>query len=697
MGWNTRSDRRALWVLGVVSLLLQLPFLERGFSPLDEGSMLAIAEALGHGEVLYRDKATFIGPLMYELMSVLLTLFGSHLLVGRLFQVLAFGATVVVSYGILRSFVPLRWAMAAALALLVLKPLALPLWTIPSYNQLGMLFALVAALATLRHLDRHGTGALVTAGVAIGLTVVTKLSLGAGIALAVAAAVALDAARGAGAPLRGLIRRIGILAATALVPVAITLVWYAAHGALGAFADRTLLGLGGVSTDMRVPLPSPLPWNAQGADLFRLQHRYFPPPLLRDVKLLRSQAGPMIEAAVKLAYYGPLLATALAFVACFRELRDASRLRAACGWLLVASFSALAYASTAHRLDFAHILIIAPAPLLACTIVLHRWLGKGRLRAIPVAVLLAWVAAGALASRVVFDTYDTPLATPRGRVVASAEEVADAEVLLGFLEKQPRDARILLLRTIPIFYFLADRPIIGTFDLYLPGYFREGEDARTAREIAAVDLVVYNPNDLIGIPKPITEFAPLSARALADGFEITRILSPTAVVLEPRAPGPPRVTVADIARHPERIETRAPEGRVETASWMMYPVVTTIVAKEDRATCFTYRHDARMGDVLTVRPMFKHVAWTNRFWPDAARRIRLSVDVRAGGRREVIFREERRAGLPGAPVEVGLDAYAGREVALRFCARRLQADRVAQRKATVGWADPRIVRPAAAP
>ena len=58
----SRGDFRALALLGISSLLIQLPFLDRALSPIDEGSMLAIAESLSGGEVLYRDRATFISP-----------------------------------------------------------------------------------------------------------------------------------------------------------------------------------------------------------------------------------------------------------------------------------------------------------------------------------------------------------------------------------------------------------------------------------------------------------------------------------------------------------------------------------------------------------------------------------------------------------------------------------------------------------
>ena len=85
-----RGDRAALVALGLLSVGLQLPFLARGISRLDEGSILTIAQALGEGSVLYRDHATFVGPVIYELMALLLE-HGGGLLVGRLLQALVLG------------------------------------------------------------------------------------------------------------------------------------------------------------------------------------------------------------------------------------------------------------------------------------------------------------------------------------------------------------------------------------------------------------------------------------------------------------------------------------------------------------------------------------------------------------------------------------------------------------------------------
>lgn len=697
MGRIPPADLRAVAFLALVSAAIQLPFLDRGLSPIDEGSMLAIADALRGGDVLYRDRATFISPLMYEWMALLLDAFGPRLAVGRWFQLAVFSGTALAVYGVLRAFGSRRLALLAALSVCALKPLALPLWTIPNYNQLAVLLALVALGAVLLQLRAPGPGRLAAAGTAIGLCVLTKLSLGAGAALACAASVGLAAWQRSPGPSR-VLRDLALLTAAACLPVAAMLGYYAAQGALGALFDRTLLALGGVGSEMRVPLPSPWPWRGDGDEIFRLQYEYYPPPLftwmlLREFDLYATPLGRVCEALVKLAYYGPLLATAAGFAIAFRELRG-GRGEAACRWLLIAGFSALAYGSTAHRLDLAHVLSIAPAPLIVCAAEVAR-LRRGRAR-VGAVLLCAWALAGGLAAAAVFDTHDTPLETPRGRLRASHQEVSDAAALLAFLEQTPREERVLLMRTLPLFYFLADRPIVSPFDLFLPAYLRPGEDERFADRLRQVDAVVYNPNELLGIPSPITEFAPRTARALADGFEVSRQLAPTLLLLEPRAGGPERrPVVAEIAREPERVGTGARAGRVEHTSWLVYPVVTTRLLRGDRAVCMQYPHRVAAGEVLSVRPMFEHLAWTDRHWPDAARRVIASVHLRAGGVDTPLFVEERRAGPPGPPLELSLEAWAGRSALLRFCAQRPRGDSEARGIASFGWADPRILAGAA--
>ena len=158
----------AVGLIGAGTLVVQIPLLNRGFSPLDEGSLLAIARSLSEGEVLYRDRYTFIGPLGYEWMRLLMDAFGSSLLVGRIFQALVFTLTALVVYRILREFCSVGWSSLGAIACLPLKLLAFPLWTVPNYSQLAMLTSLVAVCAGLRFFATQGGAWLAACGVAIG-------------------------------------------------------------------------------------------------------------------------------------------------------------------------------------------------------------------------------------------------------------------------------------------------------------------------------------------------------------------------------------------------------------------------------------------------------------------------------------------------------------------------------------------------
>ena len=115
------SDRAAIGWIGAGTLIVQLPFLNRGISLLDEGSLLAIARSLSDGEVLYRDRYTFVGPLAYEAMRLLIDGFGPGLLVGRIAQAFVFSFTAIVVYLVLREFAGVRWASLGTIACVPLK------------------------------------------------------------------------------------------------------------------------------------------------------------------------------------------------------------------------------------------------------------------------------------------------------------------------------------------------------------------------------------------------------------------------------------------------------------------------------------------------------------------------------------------------------------------------------------------------
>ena len=171
-------DRRTAAALALVAILVQIPFLERGISFYDEGSILAIADGLRSGETLYHDRVTTIAPLTFELMGALFGLFGPSFLVGRLLLALVFALCAVLVHQILREFVSARWALCGALSFLVLKWVAFPYWTEVNYAQLAMLFVLASVWMLLRFLPAHSLAWLAAAGFCVGLTLVTKQNIG---------------------------------------------------------------------------------------------------------------------------------------------------------------------------------------------------------------------------------------------------------------------------------------------------------------------------------------------------------------------------------------------------------------------------------------------------------------------------------------------------------------------------------------
>ena len=69
---QTRNNRTwfPLLLLAIVSIAIQLPFLHLGFSELDEGSILTIAEGISKGDRLYTDHPSAIAPLTYEVLGL---------------------------------------------------------------------------------------------------------------------------------------------------------------------------------------------------------------------------------------------------------------------------------------------------------------------------------------------------------------------------------------------------------------------------------------------------------------------------------------------------------------------------------------------------------------------------------------------------------------------------------------------------
>lgn len=705
-----RTDRAALLGLVLTSVVIQVPFLDRGISFYDEGSILAIADGLRHGAVLYRDHVTPTAPLTYESMRVLFDWFGPSLLVGRVLQLLTFALCTLLVYKILREFTGVSGALVGAIACLPVKSLGFPLWTVVNYSQVAILFCFASVLVTLRFLRTGRAWWLLAAGAGVGLTLITKQNLGGLLGVTLAATVVLDALReGNGLVTR--IRRVtwrGTLMLAGMLPLlGATVAYYAVAGALGDFIERAVLGLAYLTQ----PYALRPPWSYGSMDPGDVVFTYFPTPLAHLVWEGRLQLDERlyfsIARAVQAAYAVPVVALLLGAGVLVRGLFSEMPRFQWTRLVLIVLFSATCYASMLYRADWTHLMNVFPALLLVIVVVIESWAAASRWRRhAAMAAWSLWLIVGGLAAAVVFTTYSVPVDTPRGRLFAPSEEAKNTRLLLTYLKRQPERERIGFLRAEPLFYFLTDRRIHLGFDLVMPGLVGPGDDERIAQSLEDVDQIVYNPKGFVTVPSPITEYAPQTAHVIATKFLVTRILSATAFVLRPADTDTPAdATVIDLwddsdglsqftlGARPVAVEL----PRYERTSWMVWRVLATGIARRAESACFAFHHTVGTGEALVTTAMLDPIAWAQvPGYADYSHDLSGAAFTITVKRPNVpvttVYAAERQPGQAGDPVRIPLGPFTGSNVEIRFCVALRSAVRSDSAYTLAGWAEPRIVQ-----
>jgi 4-amino-4-deoxy-L-arabinose transferase-like glycosyltransferase len=699
---------RSVLVLAALSVLVQLPFLRRGILPLDEGTVLATADALAHGDTLYVDRVTFVAPLGFELLGALLRVFGSHVLVGRLLQLAAFSACTLLVYAIVRQTAGQRAAVLGALGLLVTKPLGFALTCVVNYSQLALPLFLGCALLGLRFLRDQRRGWLAAAGAAAGLTLLTKQNMGLWVGLAIGLVVGGDWLRGERA-FAALLRRGGALLAGVVAPLALAALWYASRGALGEMFQYAVLDLAHLQGAYAIP-PPPLGLWTLRPDIQLLTFRYAPGPLMallfeRKLSLGSLPVALGVDLLAKGAYYVPLVALLVLAVPLLR--RGVARLprREWSALLLVASFAAVSYASMLYRADWTHLMNVFPALWIACVVAAARLSARWRAARLCAALLFAlWLGAGLAVGAALMALPSAPLDTPRGRLVGAKRVVENAGPVVRYLAARPPDESIAVLPSAPLYYFLAGRRMPLAHDLFMPGLIGPRADRRTADELAAVEQVVFDPWPLPFVYSSMPEYAPLTSGVLAAEFRVERVLSPGGYLLERRAPQRAGPVVADLWRELlEREEggvpgpTFAPRTQrrplqVGPRSWMFYRAISLPLAAMQPRACTSFAHVSEGAEVLVFLPMFDPADWPAPGSAAAPARARFEVRVRRGGAEQTLFREERSAGPPGESVRVPLAGRAGEKIEIELCTGLAERKRGVVR---AGFAEARVERPAA--
>lgn len=531
------SERRLLaGGAALLAVLVQLLVYDRWFGLLDEGYMLALAEDVRRGRVLYRDVYVDAPlPAAFYLLAGWFGLVGSSVWASRLLAVGIFATLVGVVVRLAAEVLPRAGTIAVAVLLLCYRLWAFPHWQVYSYSSVAATAASAAAMLVLTAGPRPRR--LVAAGMVAGVAILSKQDYGLAVAGALGLALALVALLfHRRARLRTAIRHVGAFASGGLLVVLPVLAAFALAGALPALIRQSVLvPLRGAASGAYPGLPPLSPFLAQDPVL-REQIGSYLPSILLTLRWEAIAAGWayrdtfLWDAGLKLVYYAPLALWALGaatwLAAALRAAGPAALRRAARRLILLAWAGGFLLAFNRPR-DWVHLMMVYP-PILVLGPVLA-WDATRRLRPLPRAALLA-PAAGALALLTAVTlplgaelrrAFDVPVGGARGGVMTDGRHGPIVRDVLAWIEAAaPPGVPVPVYPTQPMLGFLAGRETAGGFHVIWP-FQTPDRDERVIADLEArgIDVLVYSLSQYAHLGS-FRENAPRLFDHLVDHYEI---------------------------------------------------------------------------------------------------------------------------------------------------------------------------------
>jgi 4-amino-4-deoxy-L-arabinose transferase-like glycosyltransferase len=518
----------------ILGLALQLVLFDRSFVDMDEGHLLATADRMLRGDVLYRDVHTGIFPGAYGLTAALLGIFGHDAVVTRWAQC---GVNVVVALVIwslaLRIARP-RWAALAPLLFLATIPMSFPVWTMLNYSSLSLLFALAALLHLLRYMESARLRDGLLTGALLAACALTKQNFGAlaGLVIAIASLWEWRAAPRSGRSTLGGLLPIVLGGA---VPSLLTAGYFASQSAFDDLIRSTFTQLlGSQLADYDNPIPpilGALPLNDR-----RFLFQYLPPALfsylVHGETILGLSLGPALQAlSIRLSYGLPLLVLLATPFLLWRvgRIADVRERRGARATLLAAPILFLGIFPSAI---WSHLAFVLPPLFLVVTLVADRSARRLRRRSSAAAKLGAGAATVlvlalcALALRVAVDIrrwHPVSFPQPRMSLSLSSEQAKLYSAAAEFIERcAPPGEPIFAAPVLPMLYFLTDRPNPTRYDLWIPGDVHSGQ-AIHALERTHTRCLVYDPRMYLEYP-PFETLFPELARYIAGTYQLATVM-----------------------------------------------------------------------------------------------------------------------------------------------------------------------------
>jgi hypothetical protein len=610
-----RSSPGEGWVTAavfLVAVLFQLPIRDRWLALLDEGYIMAIADDVNRGQVLYRDvtiDAPF--PLAFDLLAAWFRLTETSIASSRWLATIAFAAYATGLFRVSREVLPRAWAIGLTGLVLCYRVWAFPHWQIYSYSMVAATLAVLAAALVGRALRTGSVAWVALAGVAAGAAIMAKQDYGGTVALALTIALVvlpwLRRERGAG--LESLRPAFLFMVGGALVvlPYVGSLGW---QGALDEMVQQTLVFPFSVMSSFEYPrLPDPWPLFGQDEKLRAGIGNYFPSILatlwwndcpgcwtggLGRGALYRTTA--FWDVTLKLVFWAPILFTCIGAVAwtatALRErgrggISDETR-----GRVLVLALAAGFLLAFNRPRDWVHLMMVYPPSL-----VVGAALAQQATRRLPAAigtpvraVLVAGVAGLLLTTAALMSDLrrrvDHWVAAPRAHVYADSLNGPLIDDVLAWAERTvPAGMPLPVYPTQPALTFLAGRETVAGYYVIWP--MQAGDrDERIVAELdrRGVEWVLFSVSQWAHL-RSFQENAPVLFDSLVEGWEIAEVFSretngPILAALRRRAPATARTELREVASGaplPARSEGDAPGGPNWTR-WPFTDVLTQPVA-----------------------------------------------------------------------------------------------------------------------
>jgi hypothetical protein len=697
-----RGEGALTLLVGLGTALVQLPIFDRWLAFLDEGYILAIADEINRGRVLYRDvniDAPFPGA--FYLLAGWFRLLGTSVYSSRLLAVTVFALLVMAVFRLAREFLGRAWSLGVVVVFLCYRIWAFPHWHIFNYSPLAATLLLAAAGGVFAFLRTERGGHVFVAGLLAGAGILCKqdygLAVSAALGLVLLAHPVLRLPRPR--PWGALLGPAAGFAASALAVVAPALGYLVAAGAFPGFLQQTLLlPLSGAATYSFTRLPAIFPLLHQNPALRAGIGNYLPSVLatLRWQPIFHSwlwRETPVWDLALKLVFYAPLLLIGTGILwwggGAWRRRRGGVSAEDERRLALLALAGGFLLAFNRPR-DWVHLMMIYPPVMLVAAVMLERAahaLPRGLARGAQALLVLLVGPLAVTSIGLGVDlrrAYAVSSENPRCGVYADPVTARIVEDVVGWMTRHsaPGDA-VPVYPIQPMFGFLAERPAVAGFYFIFPVQDpRRDERIIAELERRRVENVVYSFSQYAQLGS-FEETAPRLFTHLARHYEIATVFSPERF-------GPLMCALrrrADRARGEAPVGAWEPEDVFHQTLWPFTPVVAQRIGTPAEPV---------VGH-LTVEVPSTPTRLAFQYGVDPDRWLGLNagpftfriVDGAAALFEAVLDPAENVADRRWVDAAVDLSAYAGRRVSLRL---EISAPAVPLRPLeTAGWAEVHLV------